>query len=249
DVGSDVCSCDLSEGGFDRDSGASRPGASTHGAGEHSTRTGQELWRAVARLQCTQHESGESGRAESAAAGCTRAVAGGHRGVEREDLRDQPTNRASGTGKLPTGGAAEAGQRRGHADRADLLADPGRPAPLCQKSRRRLLSGVATGTQELGPERAANAHQQGGRSVSANVAGARSAPYLGTIRCGLRSEALGIEAGRARWKERQEESDRGHGAKAGSIAASPLGQWRSVRTSAQQPAERYGDRGIKTKPF
>ena len=130
------------------------------------------------------------------------------------------------------GGAAETGQGRGHADRADVLADPGRPAPLSKEPRCGLLPGAATGTQELGPERAANAHQQGRRSVPANAAGARSTPYLGTIWRGLRSQTLGSETGRARRKERQEESDRGHGAKASRVAASPVGQRRSVRTAA-----------------
>src|SRR6266853_784033 len=47
--------------------------------GEHGARTGQELRRAVARLQRAQYESGESGRAESGTATGTGTVAGGNR--------------------------------------------------------------------------------------------------------------------------------------------------------------------------
>ena len=46
-----------------------------------------------------------------------------HRGI-------QPTHRESGATELPEGGAAEAGEGRGHADRADLHADAGRSASL-----------------------------------------------------------------------------------------------------------------------
>jgi transposase len=45
-----------------------------------------------------------------------------------------------------------------------------------------LLSGTAAGTKELGAERAADAHQQGRRSVFTDVAGAGGAAYPGTIR-------------------------------------------------------------------
>ena len=88
---------------------------------------------------------------------------------------------AAGAGKLSAGGAAEAGEGSGHADRADLLADAGRCASLSQEPGRGLLSGTAARTTKLGPERAADAHQQGRRSVSANAAGAGSAPHSGTV--------------------------------------------------------------------
>src|SRR5450631_2477910 len=41
---------------------------SANGAGEHGARVGQELRRAIARMQRAQHESGKSGSAESGAA-------------------------------------------------------------------------------------------------------------------------------------------------------------------------------------
>src|SRR5882724_5851014 len=44
---------------------------------------------------------------------------------------------------------------------------------------RGLLSGAATGTEKLRPERAADAHQQGRRSLSANFAGAGCASHSG----------------------------------------------------------------------
>jgi hypothetical protein len=43
----------------------------------------------------------------------------------------------------------------------------------------------------------------------------------------------GIKAGRARWAEWQETSHRGHGKKAGGVAASSVGERRSVRAVAQ----------------
>ena len=52
-------------------------GAATGTAlGEHSPRTGQELWRAAARVQRAQHESRESPGTESGTANCTGAFAG-----------------------------------------------------------------------------------------------------------------------------------------------------------------------------
>ena len=56
----------------------------------------------------------------------------------------------------PQGGAAEADQGRGHADRADVHADAGRSASFSQEPRRGLLSGIAAGTEKLGAERAAD---------------------------------------------------------------------------------------------
>ncbi len=47
---------------------------------------------------------------------------------------------------------AEAGQRSGHTDRADTLADAGRRASFSQKPGRGLLPGAATGTKELRAE-------------------------------------------------------------------------------------------------
>ena len=84
----------------------------------------------------------------------------------------------SGAAELSAGGAAEADQGCGHADRADVLADAGRSASLPQEPRRGLLSGTAAGTKKLGSERAADAHQQRRRSLSANAAGAGSATHL-----------------------------------------------------------------------
>jgi len=75
-----------------------------------------------------------------------------------------------------------ADQGSGHADRADVPVDAGRSTSLWQEPRRGLLSGIATGTQKLGTERTADAHQQRRRPVSAHAAGAGSAAYLGAIR-------------------------------------------------------------------
>jgi hypothetical protein len=76
-----------------------------------------------------------------------------------------------------------------------------------------------------------------------HAAGARGAAHSGTVRCGLRSAALGPETGRAWGEERKETSDRGDGAQAGGAAASPVGERRSIRTVAQpQPNDRGGSR-------
>ena len=115
--------------------------------------------------------------------------------------------------------------------------------------------GLQPGRTKLWSERAAAAHQQRRRSVSAHATGAGSTTYSGTIRDRLRSQALGPEAGRARWKEREEASDRGDREKAGGVAASLVGERRSVRTVAQQqPNDRGGSRvkqkgKTKSKPF
>ena len=72
------------------DSGARRPGASTHGAGQHGSRTGEVLRRTIARLQRAQYESGESRRLESGTASRTgtavernRVAERAHRGIQR----------------------------------------------------------------------------------------------------------------------------------------------------------------------
>ena len=87
--------------------------------------------------------------------------------------------------ELSAGGAAEADQRSGHTDRANVLADAGRSASLRQEPRRGLLPRAAARTEELRAEGAATAHQQGRRSVSANAASAGSTAHSGTVRCGL----------------------------------------------------------------
>ena len=58
-------------------------------------------------------------------------------------------------------------------------------ASLPHELRRRRLSGIAAEKEKLRPERTADAHQQGRRSVSAHAFGAGSAAHLGTVRRGL----------------------------------------------------------------
>ena len=60
--------------------------------------------------------------------------------------------------------------------------------------------------RELGPERTADAHQQGRRSLSADTVGAGSASHPGAVWRRQRSAPLGFEAGRARRQEREETS-------------------------------------------
>ena len=64
------------------DSSASRTGAVAKLSGEHSPELGQKLRRAAARLQRTQHESGESRRVEPGTATSAGTVAGGDRSAE-----------------------------------------------------------------------------------------------------------------------------------------------------------------------
>jgi hypothetical protein len=141
--------------GFDDDSSARRPGASTNGAGQRGAWSGEVLRRTTAWLQRAQHESGKSRRVESRTATGTGAVAFGNRRAEPTDLRVQRTDRSVGAAELSAGGAAEADQGRGHADRTDVSADAGRSASFPQEPRRGLLSGATTRTTELGAERAA----------------------------------------------------------------------------------------------
>src|SRR6266567_389471 len=129
-----------SAGGSDGDPGASRVGASADGAGEHGAWAGQVVWRAAAGMQCAQYESGESGRAEPGVASGAAALAGGNRVAERTHPRVQRRDRKAGAGKLSAGGAAKAGQRSRHADRADVPADAGGCPSLSQEPRRGLLS-------------------------------------------------------------------------------------------------------------
>ena len=125
----------------------------------------------------------------------------------------------------------------------NVSADAGGPASFSQEPRRGLLSGAAARAQKLWPESAPDAHQQGGRSVPADVISTRSATHSGTIWCGLRSPALGLETRRARRKEREEASHRGDCEKAGGVVASSVGKWRGVRTAAQQqPNDSRGSR-------
>jgi transposase len=58
----------------------------------------------------------------------------------------------------------------------------------------------------------------------------------------------GPEASGTRWTKREEADDRCHGQKAGSAAASPVGERRSVRTLAQQQPHNRGGSRVKTKP-
>jgi hypothetical protein len=53
---------------------------------------------------------------------------------------------------------------------------------LRTEPRRGMLPGTAARTKKLRAERAADAYQQGRRSLSANAAGARSTAYLGAVR-------------------------------------------------------------------
>src|ERR1035438_1711296 len=75
-AGSGEASQRESAGGLNRDPGASGAGAGANGAGEHGERSGKVLWKATARMQRAQYESGESRRAESGTATRVGTVAG-----------------------------------------------------------------------------------------------------------------------------------------------------------------------------
>ena len=59
-------------------------------------------------------------------------------------------DRAVGAGKLCAGGAAEAGQKGGHADRTDLPIDAGRRAAFSQEPRRGCYLGLQPGRRNSG---------------------------------------------------------------------------------------------------
>jgi hypothetical protein len=66
-------------------------------------------------------------------------------------------------------------------DRVDVRPDGGRPASAPAEPRRGMFSGVATWTQELRPESATAAHQQGGRPLSEDHDGAGRTLHPGTL--------------------------------------------------------------------
>jgi hypothetical protein len=150
-------------------------------------------------------------------------------------MRIQRADREDRQGKIPASSAAGTGERSGYADRADVPADAGSSTSFSQKPRCGLLCRIATGTAQLGTERAAVAHQQRRRSVSAHVAGAGCAPHSRSVWSGQRSATLGSETGRARREERKETSGDCDSAKVSSFVASVVGQRRSLRTVALQP--------------
>src|SRR5512146_1041068 len=143
-------------------------------------------------------------------------------------------DRSAGRAELSPGRAAQTDQGSGYADRADLPADAGRPAPFPQEPRRGLLPGTTARAKKLRAERAADAHQQGRRPVPSNPAGSRREAHSGTVWSRSRPAPLGPEAGRARREERQETGHHRHGPQAGGLAASSVGERRSLRTIAQQ---------------
>ncbi len=75
----------------------------------------------------------------------------------------------------------------------------------------------------------------------------RYASSSGTVWSGQRSAALGIEAGRARRKEREEASGHCYGEKVSSLTASFVDKRRSLRTAAQQRSESNAGSRIKSK--
>jgi transposase len=79
--------------------------------------------------------------------------------AERAHPRVQRTGRKAGARTLSAGGAAEAGAGSGRADRAHLQVDAGKPTPLFARAAVRAAIWTAARTQELRPERAADAHQ------------------------------------------------------------------------------------------
>jgi hypothetical protein len=84
-------------------------------------------------------------------------------------------------------------------------------------------------------------NQQRGRSLPANHAGAGGASHPGTVRGRQRSTTMGFAAGGTRRQERQEASCHRDGAQAGGAAASLVGEWRSLRATAQQQSDDVGD--------
>jgi hypothetical protein len=86
--------------------------------------------------------------------------------------------------------------------------------------------------------------QLGRRPLSAHVAGARGASHSGSVWSRHRPTALGFETGRAGWEERQEASGDCNSAKVSRLAASAVGERRSLPTAAQSQSESTAGSGI-----
>ena len=105
------------------------------------------------------------------------------------------TARVHGAEQISRSRAAEADQGSGNADRPHVHADAGRSTPFSQEPGCSLLRGSPTWKAQLGTERAADAHQQRGRSVSAITPGAGCASRSRSLGSRQRSAPMGHEAG------------------------------------------------------
>src|SRR5271156_3606652 len=113
-------------------------------------------------------------RGHRAAAPRNRIVERAHPGIRGPDGENRQ-------GELPASRAAQTSEGGRNADRADVCADPRRPAALPEESGRRLFSGVATWPSELWAERTTEAHEQRRRPLFADDAGARGTLYSGAL--------------------------------------------------------------------
>ena len=150
-VSGEASQCE-SAGGSDGVPGASRTGASADGTGEHGTRAGEVLWRAAARVQRAQHESGKADGLSpelQTAPQPLLAVAE----VLSEQIREYNERiECLAEESYPQTELLKQVKGCRHTDRADVLADTGRRAPFSQEPRRRLLSGNATRAKKLPAE-------------------------------------------------------------------------------------------------
>src|SRR5256884_8029095 len=88
------------------------------------------------------------------------------------------TDRKNGQGDLPRSRAAQTSEGRRRPDRPGLCADHRGPASLPEESRRWMFCGVAAWAEGLWRERDTDAHQQRGRRVFTEAAGAGGALHL-----------------------------------------------------------------------
>src|SRR5437016_562993 len=130
------------------------------------------------------HAAISSGNHEWIEHGIARSLgAAGARGgiVKRAHQGIRSTDRKNGQGDLPRSRAAQTSEGRRRPDRPGLCADHRGPASLPEESRRWMFCGVAAWAEGLWRERATDAHQQRGRRVFTEAAGAGGALHFGTL--------------------------------------------------------------------
>ena len=158
---------------------------------------------------------GTNGSAAARRATDAAAVAGTDRNVDGTDLGLRPTARADRPDQVSGNRTPAPSERSGTFDRSHVCADHRRPGTFSEKPRRGLLCRLASQAQRVRGTAGATGHQQRGRCIFTQAAGAGSALRFGAACAGYGSEALGSEAGHTRRQECEEAGDRRRGAQAG----------------------------------
>lgn len=164
---------------------SSGTGQCTHGVGEHRTRVDEIVRRAAAEMWHPENESGYGQRTEPGVEGCLGSAVRRNRIVKRADRGIRPADRANRQGSLSPGCPTQTGEGSRDTHCFDLRSDSGRPTPISPKPGCGMFSGVASWAQELGYESATAPHQQRGRCLLENDAGAGRALHSRAVWTGL----------------------------------------------------------------